>query len=261
MSFRLKEDRIYGIIFLIILISLSLSASYILFRVLDSVAEIKSKSISLGGAIAGFFIIFKLLERSYYKVFAQESKLLDDIDKLKKENRELILKIGQLSNITIDCPSDYKTEISSDLKFGFAYPNHWDFIKSKMIDYGFIIENNYKTKKIVTNCSIVYIDANNSENSLDQIIEVNIKDELYETPNSKIISDTTNIINGLSVRRLVVDWIDTNKMELTGYLNIFIDELNQRFIKVTFTCDRKEFHTQKISFDNIANTFKIKHMV
>ncbi len=261
---RLKNDRLYGIIFMIVLSCLSLGTSFILFQVLDSIAEVKSKSISLGGAAAGFYIIFKLLEKSYYKVFAQESKLLIDIEELKKENKRLLLKIGQLTKIKVDCPDNYISEISSDLKFGFAYPDYWHFAKSKFIDYCFVVEkpenNKGKTNDIVTNFSVVYIDTSEIENDIEEISEIHIKDELYETPNSKIIEKADNFINGIKVKKTTILWIDDKRNEFIGYLNLFLDEANQRIIKVTCTSLKHEFEMKKETFDNILNTFRINHM-
>lgn len=254
---RLSNDRIFGILFIIILIILSLLSSYFLFRVLDSIAEIKSKSISLGGAIAGFFIIYKLLEKSYYKLFANESKLLVDIENLQKENKELLVKLGQIININIDCPKDFKTEISTDLKFGFAYPNNWNFLKSQIIDYGFIVPKK-SGKDLTANANIVYYDTTNSEVDLNELVELQIKDELLETPNSKLLSDSDNlIINGSTLRRIIISWIDKNKTDYIAYLNYIIDNLGHRIVKVTFTCKNSEFSLNRNHFDNIINTFKI----
>ena len=54
-NMKLPSEKKSSIIVVGVLLLLSLLAAFVLFFVLDSFAEIQNKTISIGGAAAGFF--------------------------------------------------------------------------------------------------------------------------------------------------------------------------------------------------------------
>jgi len=82
---------------------MSLIAAFVLFRWLKNTALVKLPLGQFGGAIAGFIIVFILLNQSYIN--------------LKKTPQK----------IKLDTPTNFKTFISEDYKIGFGYPKNLKF--------------------------------------------------------------------------------------------------------------------------------------
>jgi len=74
-----------------LLFLLSLVAAFLLFKFLDSKAEIVSKGYKAGGAIAGFIIVYGMLYGSFYKISGAQEKL----EEQKNTIEELQSKISE----------------------------------------------------------------------------------------------------------------------------------------------------------------------
>ncbi len=109
-----------------LIFSSSLIAAIILYGSLSSTGIVESKGIQLGGAAAGFVIVFHLANR----VFHSLQKLQIDqttrneqrqIDALKQE----IDRLKMQENPNIECPNNFESIISKDFGVGFSKPRHW----------------------------------------------------------------------------------------------------------------------------------------
>lgn len=67
MSF-FQDPKFFHVGVVVIIFLASLLATYILFRVLKSTANIKNRGVQAGGAIAGFILVFLLLSNFYMKL-------------------------------------------------------------------------------------------------------------------------------------------------------------------------------------------------
>ncbi len=62
-------NRLYSIIVVVILFFLSVLGAFCLFKILDSEAHLSGTGWSIGGACAGFVIIYKLLDKTFHKIY------------------------------------------------------------------------------------------------------------------------------------------------------------------------------------------------
>src|SRR5260370_37828668 len=73
-----------GLIVIVILSILSFAGAYILFKILDSQAQGKFEEFTVGGALVGFIILFRILYTSFRNLKNKDMQVhlvFDDVDK------------------------------------------------------------------------------------------------------------------------------------------------------------------------------------
>jgi len=105
-----KETR--ALMTVVVFFMLSLIGAWVLFSTLESYAEMWSPPYRLGGAVAGFFIIFLVLFMTYSKLTAKP------VSTLMKEASRAISK-----------PKGFREYRSSEKGFMIYYPEEWKMVE------------------------------------------------------------------------------------------------------------------------------------
>jgi hypothetical protein len=103
----------------VIIFGASLLASLLLYGLLKSTGVFKSKGMQLGGAAAGFVIIFIVASQIFGGIDSRRHQ--EEITELNEEITDL--KRGV--NPGIECPDGFADEISLDNGIAYAYPIDW----------------------------------------------------------------------------------------------------------------------------------------
>gem|GEM_PF-6271176 len=98
---------------IIIISSISLFVAYITFGMLKSTGAINNETIQLGGAAAGFFAVFILINRSYSSHL--DKSRADGVKKLEKELEEE--KKKKTKPLTVNLKFDVPVEEVKDIQF------------------------------------------------------------------------------------------------------------------------------------------------
>lgn len=111
----------------VIIFGSSLLASLLLYGLLKSTGMFKRKGMQLGGAAAGFIIIFIVASQIFERINDQYYK--GKISELEEE----ILDLKKAEKPEIECPDGFDEEISHSNGIAYAYPKNWDSIKVGII--------------------------------------------------------------------------------------------------------------------------------
>jgi hypothetical protein len=251
-----------------VLLGLSLVAAIVLFYFLDSFAQIQNKGISIGGAAAGFVIIFLLLRDTYFKVPTSESTIenLSADEKIKKYET----MIDQLVTSKFDnwvVPYGYNKEISREFQFGFCYPKEWKFSKFPQLTlYGAAIDfNSVERLGVCRNVNLTFQDISGisiEENSnLHEIFNASMNGAIAMLPNSKLIFEDNFLFQGLPAKKYRIDYVanvsETQTLPLTLYQIAVADKERKNVFALSFTTTKEDFETSRSKFDDIAGTFRI----
>lgn len=254
---RSKERESFLIVVGILLI-LSLVASVVLFYFLDSYAQVQNKVMSLGGAVAGFFVIFILLRNTYFRITSVETKFEkssadEKINKLEEQIEGLIA--SKLDNFIV--PHGYKSEISKEFKFGFCYPKGWEFSKfPKQTFYGFALDSK-STEEFKKNVNVIIEDISTKKGELSEIYQNTMKNNLAIMPNSELIFKEESLFQGLPALKYRINYTTNLGERLTLYQILVADKDRKNAFIITFTTTQEEFESSRILLDSIASTFRI----
>lgn len=243
-----------------ILLVMSLFSAFFLFYILDSYARIENKGFSLGGATAGFFIIFLLLRDSYFRVTSTER----DFEKISTDEkiRSLESQINHLITSKLDnfiVPDGYKAEVSKEFQFGFCYPEDWEFSKfPQQTIYG-VARDLISAKKLgfARNINVIIKDISSQEMDLQQMYEVNLSSTLALIPNPKLIFKEDSLFQGLPAMKSRINYISNLGEQLTVYQIYVADKNRKNLFFITFTTTKEDFDSAKVLFDNMTSTFRI----
>jgi len=132
-----RDDFNKSLIALTIISLLSLFITYILFKFLYSTSSVDYKYFILGGAIAGFFVVYKMLDKTFYKLLNSGISLYNksNIEKVKiLENKLNDVLFKEFSDI--DPPFRMERYINTDYKFSICYPDMYKITESNI----FVVE-------------------------------------------------------------------------------------------------------------------------
>lgn len=225
----------------VVITILSIFVAYVCFNILQSSAQVENELMSIGGGIAGFFVCFHLTKNLYLKLGGGSS--VDD--------RITVLVEDHLEGFKV--PEGFKKEVSTDFKFGIAYPKEWVFSRlPQMTVYGkgMDLENDVGFNIVIEDVS----DA-----------DITNRDEFYESAlqsaailtNAEIIFSEIGIISNLRAIKWRLDTKMRGEIEMTSYQVGLLDERMNRLYILTFTTIPENFDRDRAIFDNIANTFRI----
>lgn len=243
-----------------VLLILSLGAAVVLFYFLKSFAKVENKSFSLGGAVAGFFVIFLLLRSTYFRVTSTDrefGKLSSDEKIARLENEITQLITSKLDNFTI--PKGYKSEVSKEFQFGFCFPEDWTFSRfPQQTMYGQAIDlKSAGTTGFSRSVNVVISDISNENQDLSAIFEACLQGVLMLMPNSELIFKENFLLQGLPAIRYRVDYVLNSEIELTVYQIVVADKDKKNVYAISFTTTQSDFESSRVLFDNIASTFRI----
>lgn len=254
-----REIRSFLFVVLVLLI-LSLVAAVVLFYFLDSFAQVQNKVVSLGGAAAGFVVIFLLLRDTYFRVTSTErefKKLSTDekIRRLEAQIEQLIT--SKLDNFVV--PEGYKPEVSKEFQFGFCYPEYWEFSRFPQETlYGFARDlKSAERLGFARNVNVIITDINSWEGELDEIYESCLANVLTVMPNAKLVFKENFLFQGLVARKYRVDWVTNLGEQLALYQILVADKDRKNLYTLSFTTTQEDFDSSRVLFDNIAGTFRI----
>ena len=257
---NLSMERKKPLLVVGVLLVLSLGAAVVLFYFLDSFAQVRNKSVSLGGAAAGFVVIFLLLRNTYFRVTStgMESERLsrdEKILRLKSQIEQLIT--SKLHNFTV--PEGYKPEVSKEFQFGFCYPKDWVLSRfPQQTLYGSVID--FKSAERLgfrRNINVVISDISSQEADLPEIYENALAGVLALMPNAKLVFKEESLFQGLSAIRYKINYVTNLGQQLTLYQILIADKDSKNLYTISFTTSQEDFDSSRILFDSIASTFRI----
>lgn len=259
-NINLSGERRSFLLVVGILLILSLGAAIVLFYFLESFAQVQSKGVSLGGAAAGFVVIFFLLRDTYFRVTSTERKFKnlssdEKIHRLETQIEQLIA--SKLDNFIV--PQGHKSEISKEFQFGFCYPEDWEFSRfPQQTFYGYAVDP--KSAEILgfaRNVNIIIDDISKAEVDLRKIYESGLAVALAFIPNAELISKEEFLFQGLPATKRRINYV-TNLGEELALYQIFVADRNRKNLyTISFTTTQGDFNSSKALFDNIASTFRI----
>lgn len=122
----------------LLLFMCSSAAAWLLYGILSSTGIFESKGIQLGGAAAGFVVIFGISHKILTSLSSQQTDRFrsDIITTQHKQISELNdtirrLRSGELP--PVDCPVGYTPIISKDNSIALLYPSDWLLSKEKTV--------------------------------------------------------------------------------------------------------------------------------
>ena len=253
-----RERRSFLLVVGVLLI-LSLVAAVVLFYFLDSFAQVQNKGVSLGGAAAGFVVIFLLLRDTYFRVTSTERKFKklsadEKIRRLETQIEQLIT--SKLDNFVI--PEGYKPEVSKEFHFGFCYPEYWEFSRfPQQTQYG-LARDLKSAKKLgfARNVNVIITDISRQEAELDEIYESNLAGVLALMSNAELVFKENFLFQGLPARKYRVDSVTNIGDQLALYQILVADKSRKNLYIISFTTTQEDFESSKVLFDNIAGTFR-----
>jgi len=259
-NINLSEERRSFLLVVGILLILSLGAAIVLFYFLDSFAQVQSKGVSLGGAAAGFVVIFLLLRDTYFRVTSTERKFKnlsadEKIHRLETQIEQLIA--SKLDNFIV--PQGHKSEISKEFQFGFCYPKDWEFSRfPQKTFYGFAVDlKSAEILGLARNVNIFIEDISKEEGDLREIYKSSLAVGLAFIPNAELIFKEEFLFQGLPATKSRINYVTNLGEELALYQISVVDKNRKNLYTISFTTTLGDFDSSKALFDNIASTFRI----
>lgn len=231
-------------------------AAFGLFYVLDSAAEIENKGVKLGGAVAGFLVVFGVLQRTYFRQWREEreekTQSADErIRALEEQIQDLV--VAKLDNFIV--PEGYEAEVSSEFSFGFAYPSDWDLAKfPKQTQYCFVVDP--QPSEFSRNMNVVIVDISEYGGSLSDLFQSDLQTALDTLNQSVLVSSEGFLFHGLEASRRILNW-RSGDHELSTYQILSVDGSRRNAYTITFTTTQEDFAKSRAVFDNIASTFRL----
>jgi len=243
-----------------VLLILSLGAAIVLFYFLDSYAQVQNKTISLGGAAAGFVVIFLLLRETYFKVTSTEREFqqLSTDEKIRRLEVQIEQFVtSKLDNFTI--PSGYKAEVSKEFQFGFCYPEDWEFARfPQQTLYGFARDlQSHKRLGFARNMNVAITDISSGGEDLHKMYEEGVAGNLAFIPNAELIFKEEILFQGLPAMKYRVNYVSNLGDECTLYQILVVDKDRKNYYAISFTTTQEDFSSSRTLFDSIASTFRI----
>jgi len=169
-----KDEFNKSLIALTIICLLSLFVTYILFKFLYSSASVEYKYFILGGAIAGFFVVYKMLDKTFYKLLNSGISLYkkSSTDKIKILEDKICDILFKEFNQK-EPPFRMQRYINTDYKFSICYPDIYKITESNIFvvegidkflqenlkkDYNRVLQNNDGTYISDVSYSYLYND-------------------------------------------------------------------------------------------------------
>ena len=234
-----------------------------LFWLLDSAAQIQQRGYSIGGALAGFTVVFMLLRWTYFAMVAAHSPGAGassgsevQLGRLEQGLRDLVA--AQLDNFTV--PPGYVAEISPQFRFAFCYPEGWEFGRfPASVQYGFARDAVLQsTKGVRRQLTITISDVSGmKESDVDAVLEANASMPSVLLPNAHEQSRERFLFHGRRAIRqeLRVEYRDGD--QAMAYNIAVANAHRTRLFNISFMTDVKDFPTAKQVFDDIAATFRV----
>jgi len=116
----------------------SSAAAWLLYGILSSTGIFESKGIQLGGAAAGFVVIFGISHKILTSLSSQQANrfkahiISTQQDKIAELNDTIRrLRSGELP--PVDCPEGYKPIVSKENCIALSYPSDWKLMQEKTV--------------------------------------------------------------------------------------------------------------------------------
>lgn len=257
---NLSRERKSFLLVVGVLLILSLGAAVVLFYFLDSFAQVQNKGVSLGGAAAGFVVIFLLLRNTYFRVTSTEREFerLSADEKIRRLETQLEQLItSKLDNFTV--PEGYKPEVSKEFQFGFCYPKGWEFSRfPQQTQYGLARDLKSAEKLgFARNVNVIITDIGSQEADLDKIYESGLTETLTLVPNAELVFKEESLFQGLLSMKYRVNWVTNLGDRLALYQILVADKNRKKLHIISFTTTQEDFDSSRVLFDSIASTFRI----
>lgn len=259
-NMTVPKERKSRLIVVGVLLILSLVAAVVLFYFLDSFAQVQNRTVSLGGAAAGFVVIFYLLRNTYFRVPSTD---IVPSGKSKDEEIEILKNLlkkaiaSKLDNFVV--PEGYKDEVSQEFQFGFCYPQDWEFSRFPQITvYGAARDSKSAEKPgIARNVTVVVTDMSNDKRDLNEIYENGVQSVLLSVPNAELVSKKELLFQGLPAMKYRANYVTNDGRQLTLDQTAVADKERNNLYHITFSTTQENFDSSKGLFENIASTFRI----
>jgi hypothetical protein len=257
------KQRLSGLGVVTTLAALSLAAAFVLFKGLESTAVFKSQKADLGGAIAGFVVVFMLLRATYFKDSAESpgeathARLQELQAALAENEKKRLLQ-------TMSPPPGFRIEVAADLEVPFAisYPETWSFsILPRQFNYG--VAKDEASAKVLgfgRNFNIVINDIARVSAGFDNMVSEARRSLSALIPNSSLMLSESFLLNGLPAARHRFDYTANApdpRPPLTLYQVMLADAQRRYIFTISFTTTTADFGTSRPLFDNILSTFRI----
>lgn len=242
----------HSLIVIVVLFALSVIASLVLFKVLDSFSFIEKKGLKMGGAIVGFIAVFITLRSTYFS--------LEETEQLQKE---LETKIAELSKERFDnvvLPEGYVLETSVDLGVAFGYPKGWSFDRFHgFVAYGRAIDRMSEgATKTARNFNVMLDSLAGLEMNPDQIFQSQLEIVKNTLPSPKVVEAAGFSHYGLPAHKRILEYGTAERGGLNTSIQYqIISVQSEQLITVTFTSSREAFAESKPVFEKIFSTFRV----
>lgn len=237
-GFNVEKESKYAII-LGSFFSMSLVASVVLFSYLESHAEVVNPTYRLGGAIAGFFVIFVTLCYTYSKLIAKPPS------EMAKEAARAITK-----------PRGFREYKSSARGFLIYYPKEWEVRESQLVPPVFFERGDGPSVNIVTDkaeeklLQDIEKDASAFSEFYGDVFENMFKD-------CKVLEKSTIALHGVqcpmyAIERKIKDVV-VRQVQI-AYLDVAAKKIHW----MTFSADASgEYEDLRPLFQKMISTFRV----
>ena len=162
---------------------------------------------------------------------------------------------------TFVVPDGFRSEISSEFKFGFCFPKDWKFSRfPKSTQYGFILDTGETTDKktdFVSNVNVIITDISSYEGEIRDLLRAFADQELKITPNAIRVSEGFILPGGRSGYHQMMDWVDNEGRDLSADQTFVVDKFAKTLFVITCTATHAEFEHVRKSFEDIISTFRV----
>jgi len=237
---QLEKETKYAII-VGFFFALSLVGAVVLFSTLESYAEVVSPPYRLGGAIAGFFVIFTILFTSYSKLLAKPPS------ELIKEAAKAITK-----------PKGFHDYRSVDRGFSIYYPKKWEVTEDMKMEVMFRrkdgsnlnILTQKASKKVIRE---IETDPSDYIESVEKLYEMLFKDW-------RVLKKTTTALHGIQCPTCISEQevdVDGRNVTLRLFQVVYLDVKGEKLHFISWTASNTEYDDLKPLFEKILSTFQI----
>lgn len=218
--------------------ALSLVGAVVLFSTLESYAEVVNPPYRLGGAIAGFFVIFIILFTSYSRLLAKPPS------KLIKEAAKAITK-----------PKGFREFRSGERGFSICYPKKWELSEEMSMKVMFRREDGPNVNIVTQKDRKKFIEKLKTDLSIysedvEKLFKMISKDW-------RVLEKTTTALHGIQCPTFISEKKMGAHLTLRLFQVIYPDVKGEKFHFISWTASDTEYDDLKPVFEKILSTFQI----
>lgn len=231
------EKELRSFIFILSFFAASLIGAVVFFSVLKSYAEVVSPPYRLGGAIAGFIVIFYALCKAYSSLVAKPAS------KLMKEAAKAITK-----------PQGFREYRSVERGFSIYYPKKWEMSEEMSMEVMLRREDGLNVHIATQKASKKAIRALETDPSVYFVFIEKTLEMLFK--GVRTLEKTTTALHGIQCPTFITEKKMGGKT-LRQIQVVYLDAKGEKLHFITWTTSKAEYEDLKPLFEKILSTFQI----